>query len=74
MAEIIDTTPKDQEHILVGSSVNPLDERRISEAVFEHRKVAKIKNDVRLYAARGTAATRILHAGLSLHQIAGEMG
>lgn len=74
MAEVIDSTPEGQGYVLVGPSGRPLDERRISEAVFQHRKAAKIKGDVRLYDARGTAATRLLHAGLSLNQIAGVMG
>ncbi|PUB13694.1 tyrosine-type recombinase/integrase [Yoonia sediminilitoris] len=74
MADLIDSTPECQKFILVGLSGKPLDERRISEAVFEHRKKAKIEGDVRLYDARGTAATRLLHAGLSLNQIAGVMG
>lgn len=74
MSRIIDATPIGQELILVGQSGRPLDERRISEAVFEHKQKAKIRDDLRLYDARGTAATRLLHAGLSLNQIAGVMG
>lgn len=79
MAEIIDCTPSDRLLILTNASGNPLTEHRASEGVRQWRDKAgmtpgRIGYDLRLYDARGTAATRLLRAGLSLSQIAGCMG
>ena len=38
------------------------------------RDKAKLSDDLRLYDARGTAAKRLLNAGLSLAEIANHMG
>lgn len=79
MAKIVDTTPADRFLILTNASGGQLTEHRASEGVRQWRDKAglspdKIGYDLRLYDARGTAATRLLRAGLSLSQIAGCMG
>jgi integrase len=79
MAEIIDATPSDRLLILSNATGGPLTEHRASEGVRQWRnKVGltpeRVGYDLRLYDARGTAATRLLRAGLSLAQIAGCMG
>ena len=79
MANVIDATPKDRLLILSNATGGPLTEHRASEGVRQWRdKVGLTPNrlgyDLRLYDARGTAATRLLRAGLSLAQIAGCMG
>ncbi|HCQ56545.1 MAG TPA: integrase [Sulfitobacter sp.] len=79
MAEIIDATPNDRLLILANASGGPLTEHRASEGVRQWRNKAgltpnRLGYDLRLYDARGTAATRLLRAGLSLAQIAGCMG
>lgn len=78
MAEIIDRTPSDRLLIPTNASGNPLTEHRASEGVRQWRDKAgmtpeRLGYDLRLYDARGTAATRLLRAGLSLSQIAGCM-
>ncbi len=79
MAKVVDSTPDDRFLILTNASGGQLTEHRASEGVRQWRdKVGlspeKIGYDLRLYDARGTAATRLLRAGLSLSQIAGCMG
>ena len=79
MAEVIDNTPKDRLLILTNASGNPLTEHRASEGVRQWRDKAGLKpdsvgEDLRLNDARGTAATRLLRAGVSLAQIAAHMG
>lgn len=79
MAEIIDATPADRLLILTNASGKPLTEHRASEGVRQWRDKAgltpeRLGYDLRLYDARGTAATRLLRAGLSLSQIAACMG
>lgn len=79
MAEIIDNTPADRLLILTNASGASLTEHRASEGLRHWRDKAgltpdRLGYDLRLYDARGTAATRLLRAGLSLSQIAGCMG
>lgn len=79
MANVIDATPTDRLLILTNASGSPLTEHRASEGVRQWRDKAGLTPsalgyDLRLYDARGTAATRLLRAGLSLSQIAGCMG
>lgn len=79
MAEVIDSTPAGRLLILTNASGGPLTEHRASEGVRQWRDKAdltpdRLGYDLRLYDAQGTAATRLLRAGLSLSQIAGCMG
>ena len=74
LAQVIDTTPRGQLLILTNASGNPLTPHRASEGVRQWRDKAKLSNELRLYDARGTAATRLLNAGLSLAEIANHMG
>lgn len=79
MANVIDDTPDDRLLILVNAHGNALTEHRASEAIRQWRNKSGLTPevlgyDLRLYDARGTAATRLLRSGLSLGQIAGVMG
>ncbi|WP_237401087.1 tyrosine-type recombinase/integrase [Rhodovulum sulfidophilum] len=74
LAEVIDTTPAGRLLILTNASGNALSPHRASEGVRQWRDKAKLSDDLRLYDARGTAATRLLNAGLSLAEIANHMG
>ncbi|MEC3861197.1 tyrosine-type recombinase/integrase [Mesobacterium sp. TK19101] len=74
LGKIIDATPRDRLLILTNASGNQLTEHRASEGVRQWRDKAKLSNDLRLYDARGTAATLLLNADLSLAEIANHMG
>ncbi|MFT6649933.1 tyrosine-type recombinase/integrase [Pseudophaeobacter arcticus] len=74
MAQVIDATPSDRLLILTNASGNALTPHRASEGVRQWRDKAKLSDDLRLYDARGTAATRLLNVGLTLAQIANHMG
>lgn len=74
LARVIDSTPKDRLLILTNASGKPLTPHRASEGVRQWRDKAKLSDELRLYDARGTAATRLLNAGLSLAEIANHMG
>lgn len=74
LAEVIDNTPRDQVLILTNASGGPLTEHRASEGLRQWRDKAGLRKDLRLQDCRGTAATRLLNAGLSLAEIANHMG
>ncbi|WP_283644693.1 tyrosine-type recombinase/integrase, partial [Marinovum algicola] len=74
LAEVIDTTPPGRLLILTNANGNALTPHRASEGVRQWRGKAKLSDELRLYDARGTAATRLLNAGLSLANIANHMG
>jgi integrase len=74
LAEVIDATPKDQRLLLTNANGKPLTPHRASEGVRQWRNKAGLSDELRLYDARGTAATRLLNAGLSLAEIANHMG
>jgi len=79
LAEVIDTTPKGRLLILTNAGGNQLDEHRISDAVRDWRRKAGVPTwddgrEKRLQDTRGTAATMLLNAGLSLAEIANHMG
>ncbi len=74
LAEVIDATPKDQLLILTNASGGQLTEHRASEGLRQWRDKAGLSSDLRLQDCRGTAATRLLNAGLSLSEIANHMG
>ena len=62
---MIDTTPRDRLLILTDASGNQLTEHRASEGLRQWRDKAGRSRDLRLQECRGTAATRLLNAGLS---------
>ena len=77
---LLDATPSDRMLILVGDKGQKLDAESASKAVSRWRNripelTPETKGfDLRLYDARGTAATRLLGAGLGLNNIASYMG
>jgi hypothetical protein len=76
---VINETPAGRLLILTNATGNQLSVHRISEGLRQWRDRAKVplSEDGRqktLQDARGTAATRLLNAGLSLSEIANHMG
>tara|TARA_R110002072_G_scaffold9130_2_gene44813 strand:+ start:301 stop:1161 length:861 start_codon:yes stop_codon:yes gene_type:complete len=74
LEKLIDTTPLGQLLILTNASGGQLTEHRASEGLRQWRDKAGLNRDLRLYDCRGTAATRLLDAGLTLSEIASHMG
>lgn len=74
LADVIDATPEDQLLILTNARGGQLTEHRASEGLRQWRDKSGLSQDLRLQDCRGTAATRLLNAGLSLSQIASHMG
>lgn len=74
LAAVIDATPEDRMLLLTNASGGPLTEHRASEGLRQWRDKCGLNRDLRLQDCRGTAATRLLNAGLSLSQIASHMG
>jgi len=75
MGLLLDATPKDQLLILTNATGQSLTPHRASEGLRQWRDKAGLAPEtigyaLRLNDARGTAATRLLRAGLSLSQIA----
>lgn len=46
----------------------------MGQAISEWRDKLQMRSELRLYDARGTAATRLVRAGCSLIELAGHMG
>jgi integrase len=75
MAELIDATPEDQARLIVNKRGQPYQhENYLGDAVSSWRDQLKLRRELRLYDARGTAATRLLEAGADLKEIATHMG
>ncbi|TWI29705.1 tyrosine-type recombinase/integrase [Paracoccus sulfuroxidans] len=75
MAELIAETPERQERLIVNKGGQPYKhENYLGDAVSEWRDILKLRKELRLYDARGTAATRLLDAGAELKEIATHMG
>jgi len=85
LAELIDTTPKAQKRLIVSLDGRPLTPERASQIVRDVKARANdaakadptrihIRDELRLYDMRGTAATELLRAGCSLNEIAVTMG
>lgn len=79
MDAVLDATPADRLTILVNASGRRLTARHANEMLRYHRDKAGLSEEVlgyslRLQDCRGTAATRLLNAGLSLAEIASHMG
>ncbi|MEM8959172.1 MAG: site-specific integrase, partial [Pseudomonadota bacterium] len=72
---VIDSTPQDRMLILVGGNGQPMTgPRTASNAITRYRRKAGLSADLRLQDCRGTAATMLLNADLSLSEIANHMG
>ena len=77
LRQLIDETPADQLVLLVNDRNKPLRPTSASRAITRYRdRIANKLSDptLRLQDTRGTAATRLLRAGLGLNQIANHMG
>ncbi|GFE52095.1 hypothetical protein So717_38480 [Roseobacter cerasinus] len=77
LRQLIDETPADQLVLLVNDRGKPLRPTSASRAITRYRdRIADKLSDptLRLQDTRGTAATRLLRAGLGLNQIANHMG
>lgn len=75
MAALIADTPVGQSQFIVNKSGQPYQhENYLGDAVSQWRDKLGIRSDLRLYDARGTAATRLLWADASLKEIATCMG
>lgn len=74
LAAVIDDTPRDRLLVLTNASGAQLTEHRASEGLRQWRDKALLSRDLRLQDCRGTAATRLLNADLSLSEIANHMG
>ena len=75
MAELIAATPDGQIRLIVNKAGQPYKhENYLGDAVSEWRDKLNLRRELRLYDARGTAATRLLEAGADLKEIATHMG
>lgn len=84
MAEVIDSTPSGQHYLLVTATGAELQPERAAQIVRHLKALANeradagkgmhIRDELRLYDMRGTAATELLRAGCSLGEIAVVMG
>jgi hypothetical protein len=85
LGHLIDTTPAGQKYLVVNKTGGRLTPERASQIVRDLKERANkaaseglsdthIRDDLRLYDMRGTAATALLRAGCSLNEIAVTMG
>lgn len=75
MADLIAATPDSQQRFIVNRGGQPYKhEDYLGDAVSSWRDKLKIRKELRLYDARGTAATRLLMADATMKEIATVMG
>lgn len=75
MQQILDETPDAQFQILVGARGEPLSNSdQFGQKVRIWKKKTSIERELHLYDARGTAATKLFAAGVSLRDLALFMG
>lgn len=75
MGALIDATPADQTLFITNKAGQPYQhENYLGDAVSQWRDKLKLRDGLRLYDARGTAATRLLMAYATLKEIATAMG
>lgn len=75
MTALIAALPANQDRIIVTKGGTPYThENYLGDAVSEWRDKLELRKALRLYDARGTAATRLLEAGCELGEIATHMG
>lgn len=71
MEAVIDGTPKDRLVILTGAKGRPFERANsLGRAFAKRRAECGIRDELRLYDCRGTAATRLFDANASLKEIA----
>jgi len=75
MAQMIEELPVDQERIVVAGDGQVFENSdSLGRAISKWRDRLGIRKALRLYDARGTAATRLLRAGCNMAEIAAHMG
>lgn len=75
MAALISDTPPEQTQFIVNKAGQPYQhENYLGDAVSQWRDRLKIRPELQLHDAKGTAATRLLMADASLKEIATAMG
>lgn len=75
LGDLIDAMPQGQTHLILNKAGAPYShENYLGDAVSEWRDKMGMRKELRLYDARGTAATRLLAAGAELKEIAVAMG
>lgn len=80
LADLIDSTPPEQNYLVVSMEGHRLTPERASQIVRDLKDRANagplvlVRDELRLYDLRGTAATALLRAGCSLNEIAITMG
>ncbi|SEB61980.1 tyrosine-type recombinase/integrase [Rhodobacter sp. 24-YEA-8] len=75
LAALIDDMPKHQTYLIINKGGEAYShENYLGDSVSEWRDKLKMRKELRLYDARGTAATRLLAAGAELKEIAVAMG
>lgn len=85
LAKLIDETPRGQKYLFVSLQGKQLEAVRASDIVRKVKeranaaaakdpKLIHVRDELRLYDMRGTAATELLRAGCSLNEIAVTMG
>jgi hypothetical protein len=75
LATLIDSLPADQDRLITNQRGQPYQhENYLGDAVSTWRDKLKLRKALRLYDARGTAATKLLDAGAELKEIATAMG
>ena len=75
MGERVASLPLDQDRIITNKAGEAhLHENYLGDAVSTWRDKLNLRPELRLYDARGTAATRLLEAGADLKEIAVHMG
>lgn len=62
------------ELVLTNAKGHQWSEQWLSKAIGKARQAAGLRDDLRLYDARGSAATRLVLAGATIHEIAQHMG
>lgn len=75
MAKLIDDLPPEQERIITNKAGRPYKkDDSLGDAVCDWRDKLGLRKELRLYDARGTAATRLINAGADMKEMALHMG
>lgn len=75
LAKVIDDTPKDRAHVLVGARGKPWAKASsLSHAMTDLKTALGLRPELHYHDARGACVTRLLAAGVTLDEIARHMG
>mgnify|MGYP006126756989 FL=1 len=75
LSKVINSMPKDQFQVLVSKKGLPFaDSDSLGPLITKYRRVAGIREELRLQDCRGTAATKLFKANLSVRELAVFMG